>query len=629
MSATNYLEILLISVLVVGAGACRQPSHRERDRKSRPDVILVTIDTLRADRVGAAGGRADVTPTLDAIARTGVAFTDATAHVPLTLPSHASILTGRYPTSHGLQDNEGAPLSGDIPTLATLAHAAGYHTAAFVGSFVLRRTTGLARGFDVYDDQFEGVGRTHLTLSSLERRAPEVARRAGDWLRTAQSPYFLWVHFYDPHAPYDPPPAFASRFPGRPYDAEVATADFGVSALLDAIGPDRRKRALVVVTGDHGEGLGEHGESEHGMLLYDATLHVPLIIAGPGVPAGLTVRHQVRHVDVLPTMLAFTGIEPPAHLDGHSLLPLAELDRSDPPPSYAESHFGALHFGWSPLRSVRDGTWKFIEAPAPELYSLRDDPGERDNRYSKRADLAAAMTRALPKPAQERGGTSTPAADAAERLRSLGYVTGRVTIGGAEGQDPKEQIGRYEAYVRAFNQGLASLEEGRPREAVKLFRDLARSFPRSFEAHQYLGRALAATGAYDDATVELDTAVARGPDVAALYFDEARVLADAKQLDRAFARLAEGRRLEPSAFYGALTEGLLARKAGQPARAEQALREALRLNPALSVAHFELGRLAEDRGDRAAARAEYQSALDLDATLDEARRALDRVTNPR
>src|SRR5438132_447881 len=280
------------------------------------------LETLRADRVGADGGTAGVTPALDAFARDGAVFLDATAHAPLTLPSHSSILTGRYPASHGVHDNSGFALSESVPTLASLLHGAGYHTAAFVASFVLRGSTGLARGFDVYDDTFEGMGRSHQTTTSLQRRAPEVARDAVRWLARAPRPYFLWVHFYDPHAPYDAPPAFAEKFPGRPYEAEVATADFGVSTVLDALPPDRRADTLVVVTGDHGESLGDHGESEHGILLYDATLHVPLIMAGAGVPAGVRVRRQVRHVDLVPTIAELLGVRVPASVDGVSLVPL-------------------------------------------------------------------------------------------------------------------------------------------------------------------------------------------------------------------------------------------------------------------------------------------------------------------
>jgi len=650
----------VIAVLLWTTVSCRDADPARVPPAAKRDVILITIDTLRADRVGAPG----VTPALDALARDGALFLDATAHAPLTLPSHTSILTGRYPTSHGVHDNSGFALGDSVPTLATILHGAGYHTAAFVASFVLRGPTGLARGFDVYDDRFEGMGRSHQTTTGLQRRAHEVARAAGTWLATAPRPYFLWVHFYDPHAPYDAPPAFAAKFPGKPYDAEVATADFGVSTLLTALPPDRRADTLVVVTGDHGESLGEHGESEHGILLYDATLHVPLIVRGPGIPAGARVQQQVRHVDLLPTIAGLVGVSAPPGIDGVDLLPLRSSSEghqvplrstsaahpqdvrstSDAHPSYAESRFGELHFGWTPLHSLRDGTWKYIDGPDPELFQLTADPGERDNRRAARAETATGMARALEQLAR-RGETATagaPAAnsDVAERLRSLGYVTGRQTLGqagqagragqagGADGGDgdPKHEIVRYERYVNTFNDGLVQLESGSVRQAEATFRRLAREFPLAFEPHQYVARALAARRAFDDAVAELDVAIRLSPREAVLYFDQARTLADGAQFDRALSRVAEGRRLEPASYNGALTEGLVARAAGQTDRAERAFQEAIHLNPALALAHLELGRIAEARGDRATARREYQAAADGDAALAAAREALDRIS---
>src|SRR5438093_2938413 len=614
--------------------ACRAA---DRPRLDAPrDLILVTIDTLRADRVGVEGGPHDVTPTLDELGRQGAVFLDATAHAPLTVPSHASILTGRYPTVHGVHDNAGFMLSDRVPTLAVMLHDAGYHTAAFVSSFVLRGSAGLARGFEAYNDRFEGMGRSHVTVSSLERRAPEVAREAARWIASAPRPFFLWVHFYDPHAPYDPPPAFAAKFPGRLYDGEVATSDFGVSTLVAALTPERRAETVVVATGDHGEGLGEHGEPEHGVLLYDSTLHVPLVMAGPGVAAGTTVRGQVRHVDIVPTALELLGVSSLLRSDGASLVhflggesgvrPRSDPQESATPPSYAESRFGQLHFGWSPLRSVRDGTWKYIDAPTPELYQLPADPGERLNRRDARHETASALARVLGDIASSAGAAPRSASatdpDTAERLRSLGYVSGRVALDAAAGRgavDPKQEIERYVKYVDAFNEAMALLEARRPADAEPRFRALARSFPRAFEPHQYLARALAARGAYRQAVRELDLAIALSPREAVLYFDAARALADAKQFDAAAQRVSEGLKLEPTSFYGWLARGMVAWAAGRSDPAEQAYREALRLNPDLAIAHLEIGRLAEARGDRTTGRSEYQLAVNGDSALGEAR----------
>ena len=636
-----------------------------------PDLIVITIDTLRADRVVTGGAGASPAPSLEGLGRAGAVFLDASAHAPLTLPSHASIFTGRYPLSHGVHDNGGFALRDSVPTLASTLRAAGYHTAGFVSSFVLRGTTGLAHGFEVYDDRFEGLGRARLTTSRLERRGPEVARLAARWLATAPRPFFLWVHFYDPHAPYDPPPAFAAKFPGQPYDGEVATSDFGVSMVLDALPAERRAETVIVATGDHGESLGEHGESEHGILLYDATLHVPLVMRGPGIASGVIIRQQVRHVDLLPTIVEFLGVKGPSPLDGVSLVPLLSgSDRgqigvrpgSDPvaaksavdtAASYAESRFGALHFGWSPIHSVRDGTWKYIDAPIPELYQLTSDPRERENRHDIRSGTSTGLARALDELVTHSQSAAQPRAsvdaDVAERLRSLGYVSGRLALSGpgrsggsgkagraggagragvagkAGGEDPKQEIARYEKYVAAFNEGLSQLETDRAGAAETIFRRLAREFPLAFEAHQYLARALSARRAFPAAIAEFDLAIGLSPREPVLYFDAARTLADAAQFERAFARIAEGRRLEPSSFYGALTEGLVARAARQTDRAERAFHEAIHLNPGLAVAHLELGRLAEARGDRDAARAEYRRAVEGDSTLVDARRAIDRL----
>ena len=301
------------------------------------------------------------------------------------------------------------------------------------------------------------------------------------------------------------------------------------------------------------------------------------------------------------------------------------------PASYAESRFGELHFGWSPIHSLRDGTWKYIDGPDPELFRLTEDRAERENRRSARPDTASGMATALRDlTAREQAAprTETATTDAADRLRALGYVSGRVELGPAREPrgDPRREIARYEAYVTAFNDGLAALETGRAADAEAAFRRLTREFPRAFEPHQYLARALAARRATAAAVAEFDAAISLSPREPVLYFDAARALADGGQFDRAFARVAEGRRLDPSSFYGALAEGLVARAAGDAGRAERAFRDAVQMNPTLAVAHLELGRIAEDRGDPGEARREYQLALDGDATLAAARRALDHLS---
>ena len=295
-----------------------------------------------------------------------------------------------------------------------------------------------------------------------------------------------------------------------------------------------------------------------------------------------------------------------------------------PPTSYAESRFGELHFGWRPIRSLRDGEWKYIDSGAPELYHVQADKAERDNIAGTHPDTAAGMAKVLGALANADPATAHADPTAAERLRSLGYVTGRVELGAADG-DPRRDIVRYEAYVKTFNAAAGALENGRARDAEATFRQLTREFPDAFEAHQYLARALVARHATKEAIAELELSIQLSPREPVLYFDAARALADEGEFDRAFRRVDEGRRLEPTSFYAPLTEGVVARAAGQTVRAEHAFEAALQMNPTLAPAHYELGAIAESRNDRDRARLEYQHALDDDPTLDIARAGLARL----
>lgn len=630
--------VVLAALGAIATPGCRAspPPGPPTTAVRRPDLILVTIDTLRADRVGVYGGPSGLTRAIDEVGRRGVIFLDASAHVPLTLPSHASIMTGRYPIGHGVKDNSGFALGARPETLATRLHRFGYRTQAFVSSFVLNRHTGLGQGFDTYNDRFD-TGRSRLTLTSLERRGPEVARDAAAWMAGAQHPFFLWVHFYDPHTPYDPPPAFRSKFPERPYDGEVATSDFALGDLLGAVPERDRAQTLVVVTSDHGESLGEHGEPEHGILLYESTLRVPFVIAGPGVRAGTVVRRPVQHADIVPTLLDLLHIPPPDDLDGVTLVPMMhDGNLNGPRASYAESAFGQLHFGWSALHAIREGDWKYIDAPDPELYDVRADPREQSNLYGRRPDEAAALARTLSR-AMARG--SPPDARApidsasAERLRSLGYVTGHLVVGqpatvagaDASGADPKRRIGDYVAYVSVFNEATAALDAGQSMQAERGFRRLVVLFPGAFEAHQYLGRALAALGDHDRAVHEFDVAIGLSPRQAILYFDAARSLAARRQFERAFQRIDEGLRLEPTSFYGHVVEGFVARLAGRVPQAVAAFEKALAINGELAVAQYQLGKIAEEGGDRAGALARYRKAIEDDPSFEDAQVALRRL----
>jgi arylsulfatase A-like enzyme/Tfp pilus assembly protein PilF len=353
-------------------------------QKAPPDVFLVTIDTLRADHIHCYGYQKIETPALDSLAQDGIRFEQAFTASPITNISHASILTGLLPSDHGVNDF-GVPLSADHPAWAELLKPQGYHTAAFIAAVVLdskQLAPGFDRGFDFYDN-FPLDMDKNVHWGRLERRGTDVVQHAEEWLNGQPSgPHFVWVHLYDPHDPYEPPEPFASQYKDRLYDGEIAYADSALGQFVDYL---KKKGwydgALVVVTGDHGEGLGEHGEDTHGIFLYDSTTHVPLIVKLPSEQAkGREVGAQVRTTDILPTVLDVLGAKAPARLDGESLRPYFAGTESAGRTAFAETDY-PLRFGWAPLRSVRDNGIKFIETSRPELYDLHADPKELHNTY--------------------------------------------------------------------------------------------------------------------------------------------------------------------------------------------------------------------------------------------------------
>jgi choline-sulfatase len=415
------LAAALLAALVSTAcsRATQEPPGAQR-------VVFITIDTLRADHVGAYGYTKARTPNLDAIAKDGTMFERAYAAAPITLPSHATLMTGRYPPGHGSRDN-GLRISTGVPTLAEAFKAKGFDTAAFVAAFPLDHQFGLNRGFDVYGDH---IPRGPDGRVANERPASQVVDEAIAWLRTKdqgprpKDPFFLWVHFFDPHAPYGDPSS------GRPaldrYDDEIATVDREIGRLLAALG-NARAQTLVVVAGDHGEAFGEHGEYAHSIFVYDTTLRVPLMMNGPGVPAALRIGEAVTLADVAPTVGRLTGAAM-KDTDGADLLPVLRGRALGRRELYAESFAPLVEFGWAPLRSVRSGAWKLVAAPKPELFDVENDPGEAKNLI----DAQPTTGRDLEARANRYSGAELPSAagadrEAAERLRALGYASGSAT----------------------------------------------------------------------------------------------------------------------------------------------------------------------------------------------------------
>ncbi len=576
------------------------------------NVLLVTVDTLRADHVGAYGDTKAQTAAFDRLAREGVLVEEAVAHVPQTRPSHASILTGQYPYEHGVRDNAAGPIQPGMPTLATLLKAAGYDTAAFIGAYPVSRSSGLDRGFDVYDDPFEKAvdGRT-------ERRAQEVVDRALGWLgRPRSRPFLLWVHLFDPHAPYAPPPPFARRFAGRPYDGEVAYADSQVERLLEWLDRSgQRQRTLVVVTSDHGEGLGQHGEEEHGILVYDSTLRVPLVLSWPGrLPAGGRVRGQFRSIDLLPTVLELLAV-PAVRTSGASRADvLAHGGRIPDNESYAESLYGEIHFGWAKLRALRSQEWKYIEAPRPELYRLPEDPGETRNVLASRAQVANGLQQSLARYGGGAGDTAGAAIDqeALERLAALGYVGGVAEAPKVTGKDPKDGVREFERSRRNMREALRLFKQNDIDRALPLLEQLSQGPTGSFNVEFYLGRALLEKGRPKEAVPHLQRAMEAAPRATSIAFYLAQAQLAAGLESETAATLARGLERTPDNPDLLEVRGRLLLHQEDLAGARVALERARTLDPRNARIRAELSETFRRLGEAAAAVAEAAEAERLD-----------------
>jgi choline-sulfatase len=598
------------------AGACAITACRGTTPPpaAPPDVLLITIDTLRADHVGAYGYRQGATPAIDGLASRGVRFAHAIAPTPLTLPSHASIFTGATPLRHGVRDNVGFALNPGLATLAERFRAAGYTTGAFISGFPLHRRFGLMRGFDHYDDQLTGGG-DRARPAAVERRGDQTIAAATAWLdRPAadrQRPLFLWVHLFDPHAPYDAPEPYRTRFAGRPYDGEVAFADAQVAALLHHLEQARPGReAVIALTADHGEGLGDHAEPTHGLFVYDSTIRVPLVAAGPGISAGRVVTSMVRLIDVAPTLLDLSGTAPLTDIEGISLRPLLSRDRDGAaPPALVESLFGWLCCGWAPLHAWRDDRWKFIDAPRAELYDTSTDPGEVQNLATARVADASRLRRDLdaaigpaPTPAQGQA-----PADARDRLRSLGYVGGGGTARPSH-RDPKDVA---EVSVR-IGQAI-EIEDADPARAAGLLTEALTADPANPLARRHLAIALLRQNRAADAVRLLNGLTADGDNST----ETLMLLADAEigrgDLRAARARLETLHARDTADSSVAIKLGILLVRAREFERAIALFREVVDREPSNGDALVDLGGALLSSGASADAANYFQQAIDRGA----------------
>jgi len=635
---------LLIALL--GLSCSRPPAPPAPVRTAR-NVLIVTIDTLRADRVGIYGAAQVETPVIDRLAREGAWAPQATVPAPLTRPSHVSLFTGLYPAEHGIRDNISPPLRADVPVLAELLKRQGFTTGAFVASVVLDRQAGLARGFDEYADRFG---------AAVDRKGGEaVTDEALAWL-SGKDHFFAWVHLYDVHAPYVPPPEYATRYAGRPYDAEVAWTDALVGRVVDSLRTaGRLDDTLVIVTSDHGEGLGDHGEETHGYFVYESTLRIPLVLRGPGVRAGTRLEGVARTIDLLPTILQLTASPPlttPAA--GHSLAAaLRGEGRLPDDPAFAESLLPLTHFGWSDLRVVRDGRWKYILAPRPELYDLDRDPGERQNLVTAEAARAEAMRAGLTaRLQQESTGVKTGTAasgvppELLERLGALGYVSpgGPTKIRDA-GADPKDHLDEYQSLTNQMLQGLVALRQGHAADALPFFQALRTRGADSFELRYYLGRTYAALGRNKEAAAEyaeavakqrgyadawrglgesrvalgdrpgaavaFETLVAVAPADALAHIELGQVYRDQNRMTDAARVMREATRLDPApaAYWNALGTALGA--SGQMGDAERAFAEGAAREPGNGLFVYNQAIALEQLGRREEAVARYRRAAEL------------------
>ena len=625
---------LAVAAAVAACGPGRRPG--EIRREPGLSVLLVTIDTLRADALGAYGNRTASTPWMDRLASGGVRFDRARAHNVMTLPSHANILSGRYPFDHGVRDNSGFRFPGTVETLATILGARGYRTGAFISAFPLDSRFGLDRGFDVYDDQFVGA-RAQRAFLEPERAGLDTVARARRWLDAETStPAFTWVHLFEPHFPYEPG-----------YAADVTAADAALGALVEPIlAAGAGGRTLVVLTSDHGEALGDHGEATHGIFAYEATLRVPLVLYQPRLwPAGV-VRSDARHVDLLPTVLDAVALQAPAGLAGRSLLPAIAGESPGDVTTYFEALTASFNRGWAPLTGVLRGEAKYIDLPIPELYALDEDPSESQNLAGTQTSRKEELKRILAAlTASGRTGTPrTESADTRARLQSLGYVTGAATGRRRveEGDDPKRLIeldtilqevtSRYLSgdlrgaldrcrdlvrrrptmtvsllYLAQLERDAGNLENG-----IEALRKALAAHPDSPEALALLGAYLGEAGRAGEAVALLESRAGRSdvdPQVVSAY---ALALAKVGRHREALATLAGARQRDPSSPVLLVETGTVHMMAANRAAARRAFESAVGLNPDVARAHTSLGILAAEDGRMNEAYDHWRRAVSAD-----------------
>ena len=597
------------------------PIRATQDKATLPfRIVLITVDTLRADRLECYGYSRSKSPNISRLARDGVLFQHAVSCSPLTLPSHSSIFTATYPRIHGVRDQSGFSLPRGSETLAARLKTGGRTTGAFVGSFVLDSRFGLNQGFDYYFDRFDSTRAKSGMPEMLERRGEVVAREAMRWMEeNSNRSFFAWLHFYDPHVPYSAPESWRTRYPENPYDGEVAYIDSVVGEVLDFLARKQwYQDSLILLTSDHGEDLGEHGENTHGYFLYESTIRVPLLIKFPrSQHAGKVISAQARTIDIMPTILQVAGVAPPGRIEGRSLLTVIESGPKVSDEAYGETFYPYYHFGWSPLLYIRTARFKYIHAPRPELYDLGADPGEKKNLAPTNRTLANQLRERL-RATYRQAGESRPAnkspVDAAtqERLKSLGYLTysSRISTPGVDAKlpDPKEKLEVYALLQKA----LIESQTNQPQAAIQRFKAVLAVDGGITDAHIHLGLLYKRMGNYPMAVEEFKLALKLDQNNVVATYNLAHSYANSGKLSEAIAGFERTLLLDPKELRAHIGLGIAYQTQGALEKALERYQAALAIDPFDSTARKNAAAVYLTRREAGKALAELRRALEID-----------------
>ncbi|MGH9703964.1 MAG: sulfatase-like hydrolase/transferase [Candidatus Acidiferrales bacterium] len=580
------------------------PLRWARAAGDSPNVLLVTIDTLRVDHLACYGYANIHTPNMDQLSAAGARFANAYSAIPITLPSHTVILTGTYPMHTGMHDFGGNKLNPSQATLATLLHAQGYATGAVVGSAVLDSRFGLNRGFDFYYSNFDFNRLSESNLDDMERPGNEVVDRGLAWLaKNGQKKFFLWLHMYDPHFPYHPPAPFSTEYKTHPYDGEIAFDDAQLGRVVRYLKEKNLyDRTLIVLAADHGEGLGEHGEKTHGFFIYNSTLHVPLIIKLPASRAAAprVVKSSVGLVDIAPTILSVTGTGVPKEMQGRNLLPLmGGAEDKTPTELYAETYLPRIHFDWSELRGNLVGNYKFIEAPKPELYDLAADPRESHNLFYDKKLVADGMQKRLSQMI-EKDTAKSPGQSAqsspvdpilAEKLKSLGYVAFDSGASGIltdrKSPDPKDRIQVYELVSEA----MADSQHGRYSSSIPKLEAALKIEKDSIPVHYLLGLDYYRQQDFPRSIEQFDAVLKRSPDYALAIYFAGLAYGRAGHWANSAVKLKRALELDPTNFSAAFNLGAAELKLGNVDEAAAAFNQSVQIYSDYAPGYEALGEI--------------------------------------